>query len=164
MPSLLPSIKASIILIIEKLSQEIDRLSKDIDALLETHWQAQYALLQTVKGIGTKVAEALISHLPELGQLDRKKIGALVGVVPYAKSSGKYRGQAHSQGGRKPVRNALYMATLSAKRYNPDIKAYFEKLVVAGKAKKVAIVACMHRLLRVLNGMLRTNTAYCPPH
>jgi transposase len=69
MPSLLPSIKASIILIIEKLSQEIDRLSKDIDALLETHWQAQYALLQTVKGIGTKVAEALISHLPELGQL-----------------------------------------------------------------------------------------------
>lgn len=127
-------------------------------------WKAKDDLLQSVKGIGDVNAATLIAELPELGTLNRRQIAALVGVAPFAHDSGRMRGRRHIWGGRASVRHALYMATHSAKRYNPQIKAMADRLAAAGKPAKVVLVACMRKLLVILNAILRTGQPWDPRH
>lgn len=120
-------------------------------------------LLQSVPSIGEVTARTLLACLPELGQLSHKQIGALVGVVPFARQSGRWQGEAHIRGGRASVRSVLYMATLSAIRYNPAIKCFYQRLLAKGKKKKVALTACMHKLLTILNAIMRQQAAWRAP-
>ena len=124
-------------------------------------WQAERDLLGEVKGIGDITVLTLIGDLPELGRLDRKRIAALVGIAPLNRDSGTLRGRRTVWGGRANVRRTLYMATLSAIRFNPTVRAFHTRLRMAGKAKKVAIVACMRKLLTILNAMVRDNAPWC---
>jgi transposase len=126
-------------------------------------WQAKRDLLGDVKGIGEVTVMTLLGHLPELGQLDRKQIAALVGVAPFNRDSGTLRGKRTVWGGRAVVRQILYMATLTAVRHNPVIKAFYTRLRGNGKVAKVALVACMRKLLTILNAMLRDGRPWCPP-
>jgi transposase len=123
-------------------------------------WRAADDLLTSVPGVGDVTAHTLIADLPELGQLDRRRIAALVGVAPINRDSGQMRGKRSIAGGRADVRNALYMATLSATRWNPVISQHYRSLVERGRPKKVALVACMRRLLGILNALIRTKTSW----
>lgn len=125
-------------------------------------WQATRDLLAEVKGVGDVTTLTLIGLLPELGTLNRKQVAALVGVAPLNRDSGTLRGRRSVWGGRAEVRAVLYMAALSAIRHNPVIRAFHTRLRAAGKAKKVAIVACMRKLLTILNAMLRDGTHWSP--
>jgi transposase len=138
-----------------QLTAEIARLDKEIASLVEANedWSVLERRLRTVKGVGPVLARTLIALLPELGQLSRKRIASLVGVAPMDDDSGRREGQRHIQGGRQAVRDALYMAALSAKRFNPQIATFANRL--AGKKPKVIIVACMRKLLVTLNAMIR---------
>jgi transposase len=111
--------------------------------------------LQSVPGVATITSQALLAELPELGQLEHKQIAKLVGVAPLNRDSGKFRGRRTIVAGRGTVRTALYMATLSASRFNPTIRRFYKRLRSVGKPFKVAIVACMHKLLTILNAMIR---------
>lgn len=139
--------------------EELRRRIKDSPA-----WRARDDLLQSVKGIGDINAATLIADLPELGRLDRKQIAALVGVAPFARDSGKMRGKRCIWGGRAVVRHALYMATQSARRYNPQIKAMADRLRAKGKPAKVVLVACMRKLLTILNAIVRSGVPWNPNH
>jgi len=145
------------------LTECIDKVGKDIGALIKKTplWKEKEDLLKTFKGIGPVNACTLLARLPELGHLDRKKIAALAGLAPMNRDSGKYRGRRTIFGGRADVRAALYMAALCAIRHNPVIKAFYERLIHAGKLRKVALTACMHKILIILNAMVRTNTPWC---
>jgi transposase len=123
-------------------------------------WREREELFKPVKGVGTQLLLSLCAGLPELGQLNRKQIAALVGVAPYNCDSGTLRGQRHCWGGRADVRSALYMAALSATRFNPVIATFYKRLLKAGKAKKVALTACMRKLLTILNAMARDCSAW----
>ncbi len=127
-------------------------------------WKAKDDLLKSVKGIGDVNSATLIAELPELGRLNRKQIAALVGVAPFAHDSGQMRGKRRIWGGRASVRHALYMAAHSARRYNPQIKALGDRLTAAGKPPKVVLVACMRKLLIILNTILRTGQPWNPLH
>lgn len=127
-------------------------------------WRAKDELLQSVKGIGAVNAATMVAELPELGTLNRKQIAALVGVAPFNHDSGKHKGKRMIWGGRSTVRTALYMATQSARRYNPQIRAMSERLLAKGKPPKVVIVACMRKLLTILNAILRTQQPWNPLH
>jgi len=133
----------------------------DVEAQMVTHVRKHFAeldqLLQSASGIGPVASATLIAELPELGRLNRREIAALVGVAPTANDSGTSRGRRHVQGGRFEIRRVLYMATLSAARHNPSIKAFYDRLLAAGKFPKVALVACMRKLLTMLNAMVRHN-------
>ena len=139
---------------------------KDIDSELKQTirnsplWKAKEDLLKSVPGIGPVSSTTLISGLPELGRLDRKQIAALVGVAPLNRDSGTFRGRRTVWGGRRRVRAVLYMAALVASRSNPVIKAFYDRLLAAGKAKKVALTACMRKLLTILNSMVRNGTQW----
>ena len=126
-------------------------------------WQAQRDLLSEIKGIGEVTVMTLIAALPELGQLDRKQIAALVGVAPFNRDSGTLRGKRTVWGGRAVVRHVLYMATLTAVRCNPVIKAFYSRLRGNGKVAKVALVACMRKLLTIINAMVRDGRKWNPP-
>jgi len=127
-------------------------------------WREKDDLLQTVPGVGGTTSIALIANLPELGNLDRRQIAALVGVAPYNRDSGLFRGKRTVWGGRARVRAALYMAALVATRFNPVIRTFYQRLCAAGKAKKVALTACMRKLLTILNAMIKNNTTWrCQP-
>jgi transposase len=126
-------------------------------------WRAQEDLLRSVPGIGPTTALTLLIEVPELGQLDRKAIAALIGVAPLNCESGTLRGRRLVWGGRARVRAVLYMATLVATRHNPTIRAFYQRLCAAGKPKKVALTACMHKLLLILNAVLRHRTPWRPP-
>jgi transposase len=126
-------------------------------------WQAERDLLSEIKGIGDITALTLIGDLPELGRLDRKRIAALVGIAPLNRDSGTLRGRRAVWGGRAAVRHTLYMATLSAVRFNPTLRAFHTRLRAAGKAKKVAIVACMRKLLTILNAIVRDKAPWRTP-
>jgi transposase len=141
----------------------INKVGKDIsDHIKKTPlWRAKENLLRTFKGIGRVNAFTLLVRLPELGLLGRKKIAALAGLAPVNRDSGKYRGRRTIFGGRADVRAALYMATLSAIRFNPAIRTFYQRLIHAGKAHKVVMTACMHKILIILNAMVRTNTPWC---
>ena len=119
-------------------------------------WRERDDLLRSTPGVGPVLSLTLLAQLPELGQLNRREIAKLVGVAPFNWDSGKWRGSRHIWGGRRVVRCALHMAVLSAVRFNPVIKAFYERLIAAGKPKKVALTACSHKLLRILNAMART--------
>jgi len=148
---------------IEWLTDCINKAGKDISALIKKTplWKEKEDLLRTFKGIGPVNACTLLARLPQLGQLDRKKIAALVGLAPINRDSGKYRGRRIIFGGRADVRAALYMAALCAIRYNSTIKAFYARLIHTGKLPKVALTACMHKILIILNAMVRTNTPWC---
>lgn len=140
------------------LTERLASLDQDIDHFVQGSplWQAKDTLLKSVPGIGRITASTLLAMLPELGTLNRQHIAALVGVAPLNKESGRKRGKRRIYGGRAPVRNVLYMAALSAKAHNPTIKKFYEHLLARGKEKKVALTACMRKLLVILNAMLRT--------
>jgi transposase len=125
-------------------------------------WQRQEDVLRSVPGIGPTVSVTLLADLPELGILGRKQIAALVGLAPLNRDSGTLRGKRTVWGGRATVRAALYMAALVGIRFNPVLRALYTRLVAAGKTKKVALTACMHKLLTILNAMLKHNTSWQP--
>lgn len=144
------------------LENQIKELESDLDKIIRATpaWCEKDDLLRSCKGIGPTTSHTMLASLPELGTLSRHRIAALVGVAPFNSDTGKYRGQRHVQGGRIDIRCVLYMATLAAIRSNPVIRAFHQRLIAAGKAKKVAITACMRKLLTILNAMVRTNTRW----
>jgi transposase len=139
------------------LQAELSEIECDLDDAIRgtPAWRDNDDLLKSVPGIGPAVARALLAELPELGTLGRKQIAALVGVAPLNRDSGTMRGRRTTWGGRATVRSALYMATLVATRHNAPIAAFYQRLCAAGKPAKVALVACMHKLLLILNAILR---------
>lgn len=141
------------------LTRRVDTLDQELAAAIAASpvWRAKDDLLQGVPGIGVATARVLLAELPELGTLTGKQVSALVGLAPVARDSGTRRGRREIAGGRSVVRAALYMAALSAARYNPPLKAFRERLRAAGKAAKVALVAVARKLLVILNAMLRDN-------
>lgn len=142
------------------LEQDIHQIDGELDEKLYAHkeYKQREAQLCTVPGVGKAVARSLIIGLPELGHLDRKKIAALVGVAPWNRDSGKLSGRRFVSGGRAAVRTTLYMAALVGARWNPVIKALYDRLIKAGKCKMVALTACIHKLLLILNAMARDGT------
>jgi transposase len=146
------------------LQQELAALETDLDDAVRATpaWRAAEDLLASVPGIGKTSARTLIAELPELGRLDRRKIAALVGVAPINRDSGTFRGRRMILGGRARVRTALYMPTLTAIRHNPDLHAFYQRLVGRGRPAKVAITACMRKLLTILNAILRDRTPWQP--
>ena len=144
------------------LEQEIDQLTEQIQKDLQDTpgFRDKDRILRSAKGVGPITSLILLSDLPELGQLDRKKISALVGVAPFNDDSGRRRGVRRIKGGRTSVRQALYMATIMAARFNPVIRTFYQHLLASGKRKKVALVACMHKLLTILNAMIRDMTPW----
>ncbi len=155
-----PGIETHIKWLEEALSDINNNLDRRIR--LSPSWFEKDNLLKSVPGVGKVVSSSLLIELPELGMLNRRKIAALVGVAPFNRDSGTMRGRRTVWGGRAKLRAVLYMAALVASRRNPIIAAFYQRLVNAGKAKKVALVACMRKLLTILNAMIRTMTAWQP--
>ena len=155
-------IQNSLATVIGVLKAEIKRLDQEIMKFMKEHadFGEQEKLLRSAKSIGAVTAATLLADLPELGKLDRKEIAALVGVAPMNQDSGKKRGYRKTKGGRPDVRSVLYMSALSAIRYNPVIKAQYDQLVKRGKLKKVAITACMRKMLTILNAMMRDQVPF----
>lgn len=153
------AVRSGIVQHIEWLEQQIAFFDDDISSFIQASptWKAKEQILTSVKGIGPVTAATLLASLPELGTVSRQKISALTGLCPYNRDSGKYKGKRSIWGGRAAVRSVLYMAALSAVRYNPVIKAFYDKLRQAGKLHKVAITAAMRKLLVILNAMMRDN-------
>lgn len=149
-------LRKSIEAVIATLDKEIAKLDKDIDAHVNLHFKEQAKRLEAINGIGTTPCATIMAFMPELGRVDSARAAKLAGLAPLNQDSGQARGKRHVWGGRSTVRSALYMATLSAVRFNPVIKAFYDRLVCAGKPKKVALTACAHKLLRILNAMART--------
>jgi transposase len=147
------------------LDGEIAQADDDLDRTIRESpsWQADEDLLTSVSGVGPILARTIIAELPELGQLNRRQIAALVGVAPFNRDSGKMRGKRTTWGGRRSVRQVLYMATLVGVRFNPVLKEAYERLRQAGKPPKVALVACMRRLIITLNAMLTTRQPWALP-
>ena len=146
--------------VLKTLDKQIAEIDADADDHLDRHFKEQRTLLDSVKGVGPVTIMTLTSALPELGQLGRRQIAKLVGVAPLANDSGSRTGKRRVWGGRSEVRAVVYMATLSAIRFNPAIKVFHNRLIAAGKPKKVAIVACMRKLLTILNAMLRDQSLW----
>jgi transposase len=159
-----PVARPSIEALLEAIGRQLDEVEAEMARHVEQHHAQMARLLQGVAGIGRVAAATLIAELPELGRLNRRQISALVGVAPYANDSGASRGRRRIVGGRFEVRRALYMATLTATRHNPAIRAFYEHLLAAGKLKKVALIACMRKLLAILNAMAKTHTKFDPLH
>ena len=149
----------SIQAVLDCIERQIDDTDDQLREAIEdsSQWTQKAELLKSVPGIGDVTCITLLSELPELGELNRRQIAALVGVAPMNCDSGMFRGYRKIRGGRMPVRNALYMATLVATMHNPKIRAYYQRLVAAGKKKIVALVAAMRKLLIILNIMIRDN-------
>lgn len=144
---------------IKLLDKELKKIEEKLMAALEQDNEllAKAELLMTTKGVGLVTTYSLIGELPELGKVSHKKIAALAGVAPYCRDSGTLKGKRTIWGGRTQVRTALYMATLSAKKFNPAIKVFYDRLIAKGKTKKVAMVACMRKLLIIMNAMVKNN-------
>jgi transposase len=160
-PALRPRLEAHI----SWLRAERDALDRELEQTIRQSplWRAREDLLRGVPGVGPVLATTLVAELPELGHLNRKQIAALVGVAPLNCDSGRWRGRRHIWGGRARVRAALYMGTLVGVQHNPVLRRFYERLVAAGKPKKVALTACMHKLLVILNAMLRQGVPWRPP-
>lgn len=150
---------------IEFLSQEISQLERQLRTLLDEdpHWRAQAELLQSAPGVGPQTTASLLAELPELGQLGRKQIAALAGLAPYNRDSGQWRGQRSVWGGRASVRRTLYMAAVSAIRcHDSPLREFHQRLMAVGKPFKVAITACMRKLLTFLNAMIQNQQPWQP--
>jgi transposase len=144
------------------LEKRLKRANDDIDDLIKQSpvWRQKEKILTSVLGVGPVVTTTLLCGLPELGSLSARKLSALVGVAPFNRDSGQYRGRRSCWGGRAHVRAALYMAALTASRCNPVIRAFYQRLRLAGKPAKVALVACMRKILVILNAMIKNNTCW----
>jgi transposase len=149
---------------IEWLRHERDDVDGDLDSKLEQNKEKSEVLrlLDAVPGVGPLTCAALLIDLPELGRLNRRQIAALVGIAPMAQDSGKRAGRRVIAGGRGSVRAALYMAVLVGTRWNPVVRAHYRRLVERGKPKKVALTACMRKLLTILNAMVRDRVGWQP--
>jgi transposase len=156
--------RKSIQAMIQMLQRQIDQIDIEIRLKLKEHFTPQLALLKGIKGVGTGTLAALMSMLPELGQLNAREIAKLAGVAPLNRDSGKFKGKRTTWGGRTAVRAALYMAVLSAMRHEPVIKAFYEQLRTRGKSAKVAMVACMHKLLTIMNAIIRSGQPWNPAY
>jgi transposase len=156
-----PDVKQDIKMHIEWLESRLDNVNREMQKAIETDpaLQEKELLLETTPGVGPTLIATLLTGLPELGTLTRYQVAALAGVAPLNRDSGLMRGTRTVWGGRAQVRRALYMATLVASRYNPVIKAFYQRLCAKGKAKKLALIACMRKLLTILNSMLKH---HCP--
>jgi len=157
------SLEASCKRIIKVLDKEVERLEKSLSEYVDeqSEWSEKRELLISTPGVGNTLVYTLLADLPEIGTLNNKEIGALVGVAPMNRDSGSLRGKRKIKGGRASVRTILYMATLSATQCNPVIKHFYKKLVEQGKHKKVAIVACMRKFITILNAMVRDKKEWC---
>jgi transposase len=161
----LPMVHPSIEAIIRAIRAQLDEVEGQMVGHVRQHFAELDALLRTTRGIGPIASATLIAELPELGRLNRREIAALVGVAPMANDSGTTSGRRRVQGGRFEIRRVLYMATLTATVRNPAIKTFYQRLITAGKLPKVALVACMRKLLTVLNAMVRNNKPWdCSLH
>ena len=147
--------RRGILSVVKLLEKQIAQIEKEIDDHMDGHFKQQKELLDSVKGVGPATIMTLVADLPELGKLDRRAIAKLVGVAPLADDSGERRGKRRIWGGRAKVRSTVYMAALVATQHNAVIKAFYERLLLAGKPRKVALVACIRKLLTILNAMLR---------
>ncbi len=154
-----PRLKKSIARLVKALEKELASVDADIDDAVRGSpaWRDKENLLASVPGVGPVIARTLIAELPELGQLNRKQVAALAGLAPFTRQSGKWRGKSFIGGGRMAVRTVLYMGALVAKQHNPVLKAFFDRLVGAGKPKMVALIAVARKLLTILNAILRDN-------
>ena len=148
------------------LEKELERTERDLDAAIKSSpaLRENEALLRSVPGVGPVLARTLLAEVPELGTLTHKPLAALVGVAPLNRDSGTFRGRRGVWGGRADVRAALYMGALVATRRNPAVREFYERLLAAGKPKKVALVACMRKLLLILNAVLKHRTSWRSPH
>lgn len=147
---------------IQWLANSLKELDKEIEDFVEATpiWKEKDDLLQSVPGVGPVTSATMLGMMPELGKLNRQEIAALVGVAPVNKDSGRKQGRRRIYGGRADVRSVLYMAALSAKKFNPVIKKFYDRLIKQGKEKKVALTACMRKLLVILNAMMRSNQSW----
>jgi transposase len=159
-----PATQASVQKIMQILQQELDDLNRQIDEFIDHHpdFKQKEDILRSAPGVGPVTAAILLSDLPELGSMDRKKVAALVGVAPFNNDSGHHRGKRRVKGGRPSIRKVLYMAAVSATRHNAVIRSFYQHLLSFGKEKKVAIVACMRKLLTFLNAMIRDSKKWQP--
>lgn len=164
--SALPRVRPGIQEHIAWLEQELTKLDDELGRTLRQSplWREREDLLRSVPGVGPVLTLTLLAELPELGTLDRRQIAALVGVAPLNRDSGTLRGKRTTWGGRASVRGSLYMATLVATRFNPLIRTFYQRLLAAGKPKKVALTACMRKLLTILNAMLKHRTPWQADH
>ena len=151
--------KKSITRLLKALEKELSSLDGDIDDAVRGSpaWRQKEDLLVSVPGVGPTIARTLIAELPELGQLGRKEITALAGLAPFTRQSGQWRGRSFIGGGRKAVRTVVFIGAMVAKKHNPALKAFFDRLVAAGKPKMVALIAVARKLLTILNAILRDN-------
>jgi transposase len=154
-----PRLKKSITRLLKALQKELTSVDADIDDAVRGSpaWREKEDLLTSVPGVGQIIARTLMAELPELGQLGRKEIAALAGLAPFTRQSGQWRGRSFIGGGRTVVRTAVFMGALVAKKHNPTLKVFFERLVAAGKPKMVALIAVARKLLTILNAILRDN-------
>jgi transposase len=157
-----PSLRKRLEAHIEWLTRELRRVDADLDTAIRHSpvWREQDDLLQSIPGVGPGLSRTMLAELPELGTMSSKQLAALVGVAPHNRDSGTLRGKRTIWGGRAVVRTALYMATLVATKWNPVIKAVYHQFLARGKAKKVALVACMHKLLIIVNAMVKHRTPW----
>lgn len=144
------------------MEKRLDDLNDDIDQWIRQSplWREKDQLLQSVTGVGPVLASTILGSLPELGTLNRKQIAALVGVAPFNRESGRHKGKQKIQGGRSAVRSVLYMGTVAGIRSNPVLRSFYERLVAKGKPKKLALTACMRKLLVILNTMIKNGTRW----
>jgi len=151
---------------VQWLEKEIERIDGDLDRAIEENaaFKANEALLRSVPGVGRVLSRTLLAELPELGEITHRRLCALVGVAPFNRDSGQRSGKREAWGGRAPVRAVLYMSALVATRHNPHIKEFYERLLSTGKPKKVALVACMRKLLTILNALMRDRANWRCPH
>ena len=157
-----PRVKKDITFMLRTLDKQLAKLDDDLDRDIHNSpvWREAEDLLSSVPGVGAITARTLLSEMPELGTLNRQEVGSLAGLAPFNRDSGQYRGQRRIRGGRGNVRRALYMACVSAIRFNPLIKAFYERLRRSGKSAKVSLTACMRKLLVLLNSLLKNKTPF----
>ena len=162
----LPRVRPGLAAHIAWLEKQVAELNQELgDALRQSPlWREQEDLLRSAPGVGPVLTLTLVAEVPELGTLNRRQIAALVGIAPLNRDSGTFRGKRVVWGGRAPVRAALYMATLVATRFNPVIRVFYQRLLAAAKPKKVALVACMRKLLTILNAMIKHRTPWQVDH
>jgi transposase len=158
------AVRQSIEAIITAIQHQLDQVEAEMQGHVQRHYGGLDRLLRSASGIGPVSSATLLGELPELGRLNRRQIAALVGVAPFARDSGTTHGRRHIQGGRFDLRATLYMATVTATRCNPAIRAFYQRLVAAGKLKKVALVAAMRKLVTILNAMVRDARHYQDSH
>lgn len=159
-----PRVRRSLQTNLQSLKEQLQELEQDLDNFIRQSplWLEKDQLLQSVPGVGPLTSQSLLAWVPELGTLNRKKIAALVGLAPFNRDSGQMRGKRTVWGGRARVRPPLYMATLAACRVNPAIRAFYLRLLAVGKSKKLALTACMRKLLTILNAIIKQQQPWCP--